>query len=108
MIELGQTVGNYRVTAKLGEGGMGAVYLAEHPVIGRKAALKVIHPQHARNTDVVARFVNEATAINRIGHEHIVEVIDSTDRTLALGTDRWTLAQLAIGAVKRYGKAKKS
>jgi serine/threonine protein kinase len=76
MIELGQTVGNYRITAKLGEGGMGAVYLAEHPVIGRKAALKVINPQHARNADVVGRFVNEATAINRIGHEHIVEVTD--------------------------------
>jgi serine/threonine-protein kinase len=76
MIELGETVGNYRITAKLGEGGMGAVYLAEHPVIGRKAALKVIHPRHARNAEVVARFVNEATAISRIGHEHIVEVTD--------------------------------
>ena len=76
MIELGQTVGNYSVVAKLGEGGMGAVFLAEHPVIGRKAALKVIHAQHARNPDVVARFVNEATAINRICHQHIVEVTD--------------------------------
>jgi serine/threonine protein kinase len=76
MIELGETVGNYRITAKLGEGGMGAVYLAEHPVIGRKAALKVIHPRHARNAEVVGRFVNEATAIARIGHEHIVEVTD--------------------------------
>jgi serine/threonine-protein kinase len=76
MIELGQTVGNYRVVAKLGEGAMGEVFLAEHPVIGRKAALKVIHPQHARNPEVVSRFVNEATAINRIGHQHIVEVTD--------------------------------
>jgi serine/threonine-protein kinase len=76
MIELGDTVGNYRITGKLGEGGMGAVYLAEHPVIRRKAALKVIHPQHARNAEVVARFVNEATAISHIGHEHIVEVTD--------------------------------
>jgi serine/threonine-protein kinase len=76
MIELGETVGNYRITAKLGEGGMGAVYLAEHPVIGRKAALKVIHARHGRNAEVVARFVNEATAIARIGHEHIVEVTD--------------------------------
>jgi serine/threonine protein kinase len=76
MVQVGQTVGNYQVTAKIGEGGMGAVYLAEHPVIGRKAALKVIHPQHARNPDVVARFVNEASAISRIGHEHIVDVTD--------------------------------
>lgn len=76
MIQLGQTVGNYRVTALLGEGGMGAVFLAQHPVIGRKVALKVVHPQHARNLEVVGRFVNEATAISRIGHEHIVEVMD--------------------------------
>jgi serine/threonine-protein kinase len=76
MIELGQTVGNYRITAKLGEGGMGAVYLAEHPVLGRKAALKIIHPRHARSADVVARFVAEATAVSRIRHEHIVDVTD--------------------------------
>jgi tRNA A-37 threonylcarbamoyl transferase component Bud32 len=76
MIEVGQTVGNYRVLSKIGEGGMGDVYLAEHPVIGRRAALKVIHPQHSRNADVVARFVNEASAISRVGHEHIVEVTD--------------------------------
>ena len=55
---------------------MGMVFLAEHPVIGRKAALKVIHPQFARNADVVSRFVNEAKAINQIGHEHIVDVTD--------------------------------
>jgi tRNA A-37 threonylcarbamoyl transferase component Bud32 len=76
MIELGQAVGNYRVVALLGEGAMGAVYLAEHPVIERKAALKVIHPQHARNAEIVGRFVDEAAAINRVGHQHIVEVTD--------------------------------
>jgi serine/threonine protein kinase len=76
LIEIGQTVGNYRVLEKIAEGGRGNVYLAEHPVIGRKAALKVIHPQHARNVDIVTRFVNEASALSRIRHEHIVEVTD--------------------------------
>jgi serine/threonine-protein kinase len=76
MIEVGQIVGNYKVLEKIAQGGMGDVYLAEHPVIGRKAALKVIHPQHARNVDVVARFVNEASALSRIGHDHIVGVMD--------------------------------
>jgi tRNA A-37 threonylcarbamoyl transferase component Bud32 len=76
MIEIGETVGNYRITAKLGEGGMGEVFLAEHPVIGRKVALKAIHPQFARNPEVVGRFVTEARAVNQIGHAHIVDVTD--------------------------------
>jgi eukaryotic-like serine/threonine-protein kinase len=76
MIEIGETVGNYRITAKLGEGGMGEVFLAEHPVIGRKVALKAIHPQFARNAEVVGRFVTEARAVNQIGHPHIVDVTD--------------------------------
>src|SRR5262245_59970932 len=76
MIEVGQAIGNYRITAKLGEGGMGVVYLAEHPVIGRRAALKAIHPEFASKAEVVTRFVNEARAISQIGHEHIVEVTD--------------------------------
>jgi serine/threonine protein kinase len=76
MIAIGETVGNYRITAKLGEGGMGEVFLAEHPVIGRKVALKAIHPQFARNAEVVGRFVNEARAVNQIGHDHIVDVTD--------------------------------
>jgi serine/threonine-protein kinase len=76
MIDVGQAIGNYRITAKLGEGGMGVVFLAEHPVIGRRAALKAIHPEFASNTEVVGRFVNEARSISQIGHDHIVEVTD--------------------------------
>jgi hypothetical protein len=76
MIDIGQCVGNYDVTAKLGEGGMGVVYLAEHPVIGRKAALKAIHPEYARNPEVVSRFITEAKSVNQIGHEHIVDITD--------------------------------
>jgi serine/threonine-protein kinase len=76
MIEVGQTVGNYRILEKIAEGGMGDVYLAEHPVIRRKVALKAINPKRARNLDLVARFVNEASAISRIAHRHIVEVTD--------------------------------
>jgi len=73
---LGQVVGNYKITAKLGEGGMGVVYLAEHPVIGKRVALKVIHPELARNPEVVSRFIMEAKSVNQIGHEHIVDIGD--------------------------------
>ncbi len=73
---IGQTIGNYRVTTKVGEGGMGSVYLAEHPQIGKRVALKVLHAEFASNADVVSRFFNEAKAVNDIGHPNIVDVID--------------------------------
>ncbi len=76
MIDVGQTIGNYRLTARLGEGGMGVVYLAEHPVIGKKVALKAIHPELSRNAEVVSRFITEAKSVNQIGHEHIVDIAD--------------------------------
>ena len=40
---VGQTIGNYKVVEQIGEGGMGVVYMAEHPVIGRKVAIKLLH-----------------------------------------------------------------
>jgi serine/threonine protein kinase len=73
---LGQTIGNYLVRQKLGEGGMGSVYLAEHPHIGKKVALKVLHAEFASNQDVVSRFFNEAKAVNDIGHPNIVDIVD--------------------------------
>src|SRR5688500_15432782 len=76
MMSVGQTIGNYTITAKLGEGGMGVVYLAEHPVIGRKVAMKAIHPELSRNPEVVSRFMTEAKAVNQIGNEHIVDIHD--------------------------------
>ena len=73
---IGETVGNYRIIRLIGEGGMGVVYLAEHPGIGRKAAVKVLHPRLAENEEVVARFFNEARAANTVRHPGIVEVFD--------------------------------
>jgi len=76
MITVGQIVGNYQITATLGVGGMGTVFLAEHPIIGSKVALKVIHPDFAGNAEAVARFVNEAKVVNEIGHDHVIAVTD--------------------------------
>jgi eukaryotic-like serine/threonine-protein kinase len=73
---IGRTIGNYVVRQKLGEGGMGAVYLAEHPTIGKKVALKILHPEFASKQDVVNRFFNEAKAVNDIQHSNIVDVLD--------------------------------
>mgnify|MGYP001605623862 FL=1 len=73
---IGRQFGNYVVTQKLGEGGMGSVYLAEHPTIGKKVALKVLHAEFASNQDVATRFFNEAKAVNDIQHPNIVDVVD--------------------------------
>jgi serine/threonine protein kinase len=73
---IGQTIGNYLVTQKLGEGGMGSVYLAEHPSIGKKVALKVLHSEFSTNQEVTARFFHEAKAVNDIGHPNIVDIVD--------------------------------
>src|SRR5688572_21028231 len=73
---IGATIGTYKVVAKLGEGGMGAVYLAEHPLIGKKVALKVLHEEYSANQEVITRFFNEAKAVNDIGHPNIVDIID--------------------------------
>jgi len=73
---IGQSIGNYRVTRLLGEGGMGMVYLAEHPTLGRRAAVKVLHPDLVSSQEMIERLFNEARAANAIGHPGIVEVSD--------------------------------
>src|SRR6476661_4860056 len=88
-IVIGQTVGNYLVTQKLGEGGMGSVYLAEHPTIGKKVALKVLHGEFSSNPEVANRFFTEAKAVNAIGHPNIVDIVDyGVIQAGAAGRDR--------------------
>jgi serine/threonine-protein kinase len=72
----GRVVGNYRIGEQLGEGGMGAVYRAEHTQLGKKAAVKVLLEELSNNKDVVARFFNEARAATAIDHPGIVSVFD--------------------------------
>ena len=55
---------------------MGAVYLAEHVVIEKKFALKVLAPELARRSDLVARFLQEARSASRIGHENVIDISD--------------------------------
>jgi Protein kinase domain len=66
----------YRVLQRLGEGGMGEVYLVEHIALGRKEALKVLHPTFANERTFVSRFRREARATNRMQHPNIVGVHD--------------------------------
>ncbi len=74
---LGTTVlGNYRLSRKLGEGGMGAVYQADHVELGTKLAVKVLHAECAARPEIVRRFQAEAWAASRLNHPNIVSVID--------------------------------
>ncbi len=73
---IGKHINNYEVVSLLGEGGMGTVYLALHPIMGRKAAVKVLKPELARDESLVGRFFNEARAANAIRHPNIIDIID--------------------------------
>ncbi|HET9623807.1 MAG TPA: protein kinase [Kofleriaceae bacterium] len=66
----------YRVLKPIGEGGMGAVWLAEHVALGRRAALKMLHPEFSSRPDIVTRFFNEARAATAISDPGIVQIFD--------------------------------
>jgi tRNA A-37 threonylcarbamoyl transferase component Bud32 len=76
MALIGSRIGNYEVKSKIGEGGMGAVYLGEHPLIGKKVAIKILLPELVNNANVATRFFNEAKAANDIRHQNIVDIVD--------------------------------
>lgn len=76
---IGQTISQYRILNKLGEGGMGAVYLAEHTLLGRLAAIKFLKDANTSAPDkqhLRARFLREAHALSTFSHPHIASVYD--------------------------------
>ncbi|MBK7863624.1 MAG: protein kinase [Archangiaceae bacterium] len=84
----GQSLGKYAIEKIIGEGAMGRVYLARHTRIGRQAAIKVLKAEHARSRELVQRFIQEATAVNAIKNDHIVEVYDFGEDLLPDGSSR--------------------
>jgi hypothetical protein len=78
---LGDLIGSvvaerYHILKKLGEGGMGTVYLAEHVKMGRKAALKVMNPGMNQDSDAIARFNREAANASRLNHPNVCAIYD--------------------------------
>ncbi len=74
---IGHTLNDrYQIQRLLGSGGMGTVYLAEHVLIHKQVAVKVLSPAHARKPAEVERFLREARAASRIRHEHVVDITD--------------------------------
>ena len=72
----GSVVGAFKITANLAAGGGGRVYAAEHRVLSRRAAVKVLHRHLAVQPEMVERFVREAKAVNRIAHPNIVDIYE--------------------------------
>lgn len=74
---VGRVIGDkYGVIELIGQGGMGAVYEAEHLSIGRIVAVKVLHPHQAKKSEAVARLAHEARVVSSIGHPNICEIYD--------------------------------
>jgi serine/threonine-protein kinase len=70
----GQMVSEYKIERCIGVGGMGVVYGARHPVIGKRVAIKVLSNKYSADRQAVERFVTEAQAVNQIGHTNIVDI----------------------------------
>src|SRR5574341_2067380 len=66
--------GRYRVLQRLGEGGMGTVYLAEQVTIGRRVALKVLHEKYVWDEEFVKRFRQEARLAASLNHPHVITI----------------------------------
>jgi serine/threonine protein kinase len=73
-LTVGTLVGEYQIQDRIGEGGMGTVYSAIHPIIGKKVAIKVLAGRLARNKNAIRRFVLEARAVNDIRHPGLVDI----------------------------------
>ena len=73
---IGQTLGQYRIEAPLGSGGMGQVYRGVHRLLNRPAAIKVMQAHLAANPDFRARFLREAQSAAALKHSNIVEIYD--------------------------------
>ncbi|MDP1827418.1 MAG: serine/threonine-protein kinase [Archangium sp.] len=67
-------VGEYRLLSLLGQGGMGEVYEAKHPIIGKRVAVKVLKRELVEDASLSLRFIEEARAVNGIRHQAIVDV----------------------------------
>lgn len=100
---LGEVLGNYKLLARIGAGGMGRVYLAEHVKLGRRVAIKLLRPEHAVKRRAVARFFQEAKVVNRIRHRNIVDITDFVE--LADGTTFIVMELLEGQSLRQYNNS---
>jgi serine/threonine-protein kinase len=71
-----ELAGRYKIDRKLGEGGMGSVYVATHTTLEKMVAVKILHGEYARKPDLIERFLQEAKAASKIRHENVIDITD--------------------------------
>jgi serine/threonine-protein kinase len=81
---IGRTVAHYRITAKLGEGGMGEVYRARDTKLDRDVAIKVLPATLSNNTERMARFEREAKVLAALNHPNIATIYGLEDRAIVM------------------------
>ncbi|MFH2008617.1 MAG: protein kinase [bacterium] len=98
--------GKYRLVRVLGRGGMGAVYEAEHTVISRRMAVKMLHAELTDSVEVTERFVREAQSASAIGHPNIIDIQDvgKTDEGATFIVMELLEGQSLTALIKRSGK----
>lgn len=105
MPEANQVIkGKYKLVRLLGEGGMGAVWEGVHEIIGKKVAVKFLHPDYSKNQEAFQRFVREAQIASRIGHSSIIEIYDMDQ--LEDGTPFMVMEYLEGVSLEEYLKVK--
>ena len=80
----GLSVAHYRITAKLGEGGMGAVYRATDTKLNRDVAIKILPEAFAQDPDRMARFEREAKVLASLNHPHIAQIYGIEEGALVM------------------------
>jgi serine/threonine protein kinase len=79
-----QMIAHYRITAKLGKGGMGEVWRATDSMLGREVAIKILPAHFASDAERMARFEREAKVLASLNHPHIAQIYGVEDRALIM------------------------
>src|SRR5262245_52716363 len=80
LVQPGVRIGAYQMLSQIGQGGMGEVWLAEHTLLKRRAAIKLLRPAVSHDDEMITRFFNEARAATAISDPGIVQIFDFGQR----------------------------